>query len=158
MKKLFLLFSIVLLSFGCACTSAAKAPPATATATVTVKPTAESSKTPTQTKIKPTETQEQLSIPMPSGVPAAEWQGIPVMPGAIAGEGNDQGYSFTIQSTVEEVQEYYEGQMAALGWELLAAGQGETNSVLLIYTKGNLTASVAIMPQPDDIIYIVMVK
>ncbi len=158
MKKNFLLYSIAFLFFVYACTSAVKAPSVTVTAAVAVDPTVESSKTPTQIKVKPTETQERLSIPLPSGVPATEWQGIPIMPGAIAGEGNDQGYSFTIQSTLEEIQEFYEGELTALGWELLAAGQGETNSILLIFTKGNSTASLAIMPQADGIIYVMMVK
>ena len=44
----------------------------------------------------------------PAGQPAAAWNGIPIMPGAIAGEGDEEGYVFTLKATSQQVQEYYQ--------------------------------------------------
>ncbi len=121
------------------------------TATNTPNPT----NTPTKTPIPPTETP---SLPMPSGKPASEWEGIPVMPNAIAGEGDSKGYSFTINATPEEIQSFYEKELGKQGWNLLAGGQGTANAILLIFMKDVNTLSVSIIPQPDGIMYVLLVK
>ncbi len=91
---------------------------------------------------------------MPVGVPASEWKGIPVMPGAIAGEGDSTAYKFTIRATVEEIQSYYEKELAKQGINLLASGQGQNGSILLIFMKEVQTVSISIFPYQD--LYIVM--
>jgi len=95
---------------------------------------------------------------MPSGKPVSEWEGIPVMPNAIAGEGGDHGYSFTIDASPVEIIEFYGSELAKRGWDLLATGQGKTNAVLLIFMKEGNTLSVSIIPQPDGITYVLLVK
>jgi hypothetical protein len=97
-------------------------------------------------------------LPMPTGKPVANWEGIPVMPIAIAGDGDSQGYSFTIMASPDEVQAFYENAMPKLGWNILAVGKGKTETVMLIFTKGSSTASVSILPQADNLLYILLVK
>lgn len=80
------------------------------------------------------------------------------MPGAIAGEGDDKGYSFTIKASPEEIQEYYEYELGKLGWTMFAAGQGTTQAILLIFMKDGGTCSVSILPQADGIVYVMLIK
>jgi hypothetical protein len=95
---------------------------------------------------------------MPSGKPSKEWEGIPVMPKAIAGEGDTQGYSFTINASPDEIQKFYEKELGKLGWNMLASGQGTTNAIMLIYMKDAGTLSVSIFPQADGSMYVLLVK
>jgi hypothetical protein len=95
---------------------------------------------------------------MPSGKPASEWEGIPIMPNAIAGQGDDQGYSFTINASSDEIQQFYEKELGKLGWNVFASGQGTTSAVLLIFMKDTIMLTVSILPQPDGIMYVLLVK
>lgn len=57
-----------------------------------------------------------------SGTPLAEWKGIPVMPGAIAGSEDTSGtYTFTIATEPVEVADYYDREVANLGFRPLTA-------------------------------------
>ena len=80
------------------------------------------------------------------------------MPNAIAGEGDSKGYFFTINATPEEIQKFYEQELGKLGWNMFASGQGTTNAILLIFMKDASTLSVSIIPQPDGIMYVLLVK
>lgn len=95
---------------------------------------------------------------MPSGEPSNEWEGIPVMPKALAGEGDSGGYFFTINASVDEVQAFYEKELLKLGWNVLGIGQGSTDAVILIFMKDTVTLSVSIIPQPDGTMYVLLVK
>jgi hypothetical protein len=95
---------------------------------------------------------------MPSGKPLTNWEGIPIMPNAIAGEGDSKGYSFTVNDSPDEIQRFYERELAKLGWNMFASGQGATKAVLLIFMKDTSTMSVSIIPQPDGAMYVLLVK
>jgi len=58
------------------------------------------------------------------------------MPGAINGGEDKDSYRFTTKATVEEVQAYYQKELAKLGWNLMATGSGDTGSVMLIFNNG----------------------
>ena len=96
---------------------------------------------------------------MPAGKPVSNWEGIPVMPKAIAGDGDNQGYSYTIIGLPEVVQAYYEREMPKLGWNMFATGKGgKAGTIMLIFMKGTDTASVTIIPQADNLLYVLIVK
>jgi hypothetical protein len=81
------------------------------------------------------------------------------MPGAIAGDGKGTGYSFTIKATPQEVQAFYTVKLPQLGWNMFATGQGgKAGNILLIFMKGIDTASVTIIPQADNLLYVLLVK
>jgi len=112
----------------------------------------------TQTPLTPTVTQTVFALPSPSGEPVAEWEGIPVMPGAAAGDGNSQGYAFVIAASIDEVQAFYENELAEMEWNLFAVGQGGSDTVMLIFMKGNDRVSVSILPESDGMVYVLLVK
>jgi 1-aminocyclopropane-1-carboxylate deaminase/D-cysteine desulfhydrase-like pyridoxal-dependent ACC family enzyme len=80
------------------------------------------------------------------------------MPNAIAGEGDSQGYSFTINASADEIQQFYERELAALGWKVFASGQGTTSAILLFFMKETSVMTVSIFPQPDGIMLVMIVK
>ena len=130
LQKLFSLFVSVLLG---ACSAIAPQPTSTPIPTQTPLPT--ETPIPTDTPIptatdtpEPTPTEDIMSSLVPVGEPASEWNGIPIMPEAIAGEGDTGAYRFTIQASREEIQAYYTLELPKLGWRLFTVGQGETGA------------------------------
>jgi hypothetical protein len=122
--------------------------------TITPTPT----KKPTKTPAPPTDTPSAPIFQMPTGTPLTNWNGIPVMPDAIAGEGTSDGYFFSVAATAEAIQSYYEKELPKLGWNLFAVGQGETDAILLIFMKGTDTVTVSILPQQDGPFLVLLFK
>jgi hypothetical protein len=87
------------------------------------------------------------NLPLPSGEPLSTWNGLPIMEDAIAGEEKEGGYSYSIDTTVEQVQNFYEIELADMGWMLFATGKGETGSLLLMFRKGERTTTVNVFEQ-----------
>lgn len=162
-KTIVLLLLVTILT---ACTSFSPQPTETSKPTDTSLPTATNTPVPTdtptivpsQTPIPATETPSVPVLPIPSGKPASEWQGIPIMSNAIAGEGDGTGYTFIIQASADEIQNFYEKELSKLGWNLFASGAGTTDAVILIFMKDGGTLSVSIIPQQDGTTYVMLVK
>lgn len=85
---------------------------------------------------------------LPSGIPIAEWEGIPIMPGAISGDVANDGYQFTTRADLAEIASYYKVELSNLGFELevsedtgyavLAFSNGGTSGVIAIAALGDL--------------------
>ena len=139
--------------------TATPVPSATPLPTDTPAPTAIPASTVTATAIAltPTPTQGTVADLVPKGNPAKEWNGIPIMPGALAGDGDAGSYRFTIKSSMDEIQSYYQKQLQVAGWTSLALGSGENGTSLLIFTKDAKTLSVSIIPS-DDVFLVMIVQ
>lgn len=112
---------------------------------------------PTMSPSRATEVQDALSALNPEGEPASDWQGIPVMPGALAGQEVEDGYSFTTRATAQDVQQYYEAELGKLGWELFAQTEGKNSSQMLIFTNGDSgTLSVSIIVKDDELLVLLV--
>ena len=81
----------------------------------------------------------------PEGTPAADWQGIPIMPGAISGGEAADGYEFSTQATIEEITQFYEAALAELGYSLTTSGE-QAGVTFLLFEKGSSQAIVGIFP------------
>lgn len=148
MKK-FSVITLSLFTFSLAACSRFVQPTPTPTFTPSPAPTA--TLAPTAMPLLPTETPDVISELAPQGQPASEWQGIPIMPGAVAGEGDEEGYVFTIQATPQQVREYYELELNKLGWQPLAQGEGKDASLLLMFTNdASETLSVSILTKEQE--------
>jgi len=134
-KLIAVLFSLVLV----ACSDTV---PPTPSPTATPTPAPMATATPTSSPVLPTETRVVQ--------PAPEWHGIPIMPGVIAGEGDDEGYVFTIKATLQQVQEYYQLELARLGWQPLTQ-DGDVSSIVLTFTNSeSATLTVSILSKGDE--------
>ncbi len=138
------LFALILT----ACSSFAK-PPSTpiSASTFTAVPTLTATHTPTSTPLPPTETPAT----------ASEWNGIPIMPGALAGDGDEEGYVFTIKATPQQIQEYYELEIGKLGWQSSAEGDGVTSLTLTFTNDASEIITVNVIAK-DDKALVLLVK
>jgi len=151
LKKLILILSFLFVS---ACSTIAPVPTSTNTAlpTETITPTSTSTPTPTETALPVTETPDALVSLVPIGTPDTQWNDIPIMPGALAGEGEASGYRFTIKAARDEIQAYYESELEKLGWQKFASGESPGGSFLMFFAGPQGSLSISILPHGDDFI------
>jgi hypothetical protein len=129
---------------------------ATPTLTFTAIPTLTATLTATITSLPPRQTPDVISGLLPKGQPVSEWNGIPVMPGAIAGEGDAEGYVFTIKATPQQVQEYYELKLGKLGWQPFAQGDGNSSTMLMFMNSASETLTVSIISEADEVLVLLV--
>jgi len=102
----------------------------------------------------PMETLEAISTSMPDfgnmfdpqGEPVAEWNGIPVMSQASAGQEHDaNNYSFKFTGTVKEATDFYNGELVKLGWTSMFSMPGNENGAVLAFQKDNDILTITIV-------------
>jgi hypothetical protein len=134
-----------------ACSSFAQPTPTTIpTLTFTVIPTL----MPTYIPLSPTETPDAVSALVPEGQPASEWDGIPIMPDAIAGEGDEESYVFMVKATPQQVQDYYQLELGKLGWQPFATGDGDSS--LMFMNNASATLTVSIIAKGDEVLVLLV--
>ena len=147
-----------------ACNALIPKPTPTATrlpaSTSTFEPTsaAQPTEEPTQVDITPTEKPSDVIFPTPAGTPVKNWNGIPIMPNAIAGDDETQSYAFTLKAPADEVKKFYEKELAKLGWNEFATSEGTSQTILLMFVKGSDSITISIFSQTDGTIYVLLVK
>lgn len=97
---------------------------------------------PTSSPLPPSQT--------PKPQPASEWQGLPIMPGAIAGEGDEEGYVFTVKATPQEVQEYYQRELGRLGWQLSAQENTGSSMMLSFMDSDSATLTISVLSNGEQ--------
>jgi hypothetical protein len=133
------LFSFILVLN--ACTNFIQTNPTTIpTLTLTAVPSLASTNTPL------------LSIGTPDAV--SEWNGIPIMPNAIAGEGDDEGYVFTVKATAQQVRDYYQAELGKLGWQLLTPAEGEAS--LKFMNNASETLTISLIAKGDQVLVLLV--
>lgn len=88
----------------------------------------------------------------PQGAPVQEWRGIPVMSQATAGEEFGDTYSFRVNATVQEIQDYYNQQLSALGWTQPFEFPLEAEGGFLFYNKDDSVLTVFITPSEGSMV------
>lgn len=83
---------------------------------------------------------------LPSGTPLADWNGIPIMPGALAGEALDGAYQFTIAADFDAIKNFYETELSKLGYELTVDVNEIGGSAILNFQKEGTSGTVVIIP------------
>ncbi|MBV6394559.1 MAG: hypothetical protein HFACDABA_00125 [Anaerolineales bacterium] len=88
----------------------------------------------------------------PQNPPLTEWNGIPVMPGAIAGDESPGLYGYTILTDVKAVEEFYAQHLPALGWSETFTMPNSSGMAVLVYQKGNQMLTVTITDMQDHLL------
>jgi hypothetical protein len=98
------------------------------------------------------------TIPLPSGTPLASWQGIPIMPGALAGQDDGYQYEYSIEQEVLAVLDFYKTELPKLGWKFDRSGTGYQGEPVLTFKKGTkvLGVSVAIVSLDDNLLLVTL--
>lgn len=88
----------------------------------------------------------------PQDPPLSEWNGIPVMPGAIAGDESEGLYGYTIKVDVKAVQDFYAEKLPALGWSETFTMPDSSGLAVLVYQKGSQMLTVTITTLDDHLL------
>ena len=129
-----------------ACNFPGQSPTVLPTLTLTVPPTF----VPTMTSLPSPQTPDVVSSLIPDGPSVSEWNGIPIMPGTIAGEGDEESYVFTIKATPQQVADYYQAELATLGWQSFGTENKDNSLMLLFMDKTSATLTINIVAKGED--------
>jgi hypothetical protein len=84
----------------------------------------------------------------PTGTPVEQWNNIPVMPQATAGqEFNDSTYSYTVPTASTDIQDFYNQKMEALGWTSPFGFHATEEGGFLFFQKDSDFITITIVPQ-----------
>jgi hypothetical protein len=89
---------------------------------------------------------------LPTKIPpaASAWNGIPIMPGAVTGDGDDEGYVFTIKATPRQIQQYYQLELGKLGWGSFVEGDGVTSLTLTFTNDASEMLTVSVLTKGEE--------
>jgi len=91
----------------------------------------------------------------PQGTPVTEWNGIPIMPQATAGQEFDSTtYSFKATATATEAQDFYKEKLSALGWTQPFSLPGEAAGAIMVFQKEDNTLTITITSQEGSTVVI----
>lgn len=96
------------------------------------------------------------SIFDPQGTPVQVWREIPIMPQATAGQEFDgETYSFKVNATSQEVQDFYTAELPKLGWEALSMPtQGD--AMLMVFSKGSNILTITVAPAQSEMVVLLV--
>jgi len=87
----------------------------------------------------------------PKGEPVKEWNGIPVMSQATAGQEHDKSnYSFKFTGTAKEASDFYSAEMVKLGWSSMFSMPGDANGAILAFQKDSKVMTVTIVTTDNE--------
>jgi hypothetical protein len=88
----------------------------------------------------------------PQGTPETEWNGIPIMSEATAGqECGKSTYSYRVPGGDEQaIQTFYNDKLKAAGWDSPFSAQGASAGGLMLFTKESQVLSITIAKVDQD--------
>jgi len=96
----------------------------------------------------------------PQGKPATDWNGIPIMSQATAGEEFSKStYSYRASGvTAQDVQTFYNDKLKALGWSSPFSAQGGSTGGLMLFTKESQVLTITITPADQDLVVLLTLQ
>jgi hypothetical protein len=96
----------------------------------------------------------------PQGSPVSEWNGIPVMPQATAGEEFSKGtYSYRVSGVDEAaVQAFYNDKLKAQGWSSPFSAQGGNSGGLMLFTKETQVLTITVAKSDQDLVVLLVTQ
>ncbi|MEO8358258.1 MAG: hypothetical protein ABI621_20320 [Chloroflexota bacterium] len=92
----------------------------------------------------------------PEGTPVSEWNGIPIMPQATAGEEftDSSTYSFKVDASVKEAQDFYSAELIKLGWTSSFSMPGGDTVAVQLFQKDDSMLTVTITDVNGSVVVI----
>jgi hypothetical protein len=96
----------------------------------------------------------------PTGAPVSQWNNIPIMPQATAGqEFNKNTYSYKASGIAEtDVQTFYNDKLKALGWTSPFSAQGGTQGGIMLFTKDTSVLSITVTTADQNIVVLLFMQ
>ena len=98
----------------------------------------------------------------PQGKPATDWNNVPIMPQASAGqEFNKNTYSYRVSGvSASDVQTFYNDKLKAAGWTSPFSAQAGSQSQggLMLFTKDSSVLSITITPVDKDLVVLLVTQ
>ena len=96
----------------------------------------------------------------PTGTPVSQWNDIPVMPQATAGqEFNKNTYSFKVSGVTEaDVQTFYNDKLKAVGWTSPFSAQGGSQGGIMLFTKDSNVLSITVTTVDQDLVVLLLLQ
>lgn len=88
----------------------------------------------------------------PQSEPLSEWNGIPIMPAATAGDESTGIYSYKADATVTEVFDYYKAEMVAQGWTEFFSMPDTGSGALMTFEKDDHLATITITSEGNGVL------
>jgi hypothetical protein len=104
----------------------------------------------------PIEAEELRDLRASMSSPVSSWQGLPVMPDAIAGRvAEETSYVFAARTSLEQVEKFYEERMRYDGWQLTTRQWDKSSvfggpAVRLDFHRKEELSNIMIAYSPDD--------
>jgi len=94
----------------------------------------------------------------PTGEPASEWRGVPIMPEAVAGqEFSGSAYSYRVPTrTGLDVEAFYDASLEELGWISPARTNVGTAGGFMLFSKDGSALNIMITKSEGDIVVILI--
>jgi hypothetical protein len=94
----------------------------------------------------------------PQGTPVQEWRGIPILPEAVAGQefSENNTYSFKANVTAQQVQDFYNEKLTALGWEQPFSFPIEAEGGLMAFRKDQSSLAITIIPSEGSLVVLLV--
>lgn len=88
----------------------------------------------------------------PQGTPVSEWNGLPIMPQATAGQEFDaNNYSFRYSGTVKDAADFYNSALTEAGWSPMVT-TSEEQGALLVYSKDDKFLTITVTSVDSDFV------
>jgi hypothetical protein len=96
----------------------------------------------------------------PTGTPVSQWNDIPVMPQATAGqEFNKNTYSYKVSGATEaDVQTFYNDKLKAAGWSSPFSAQGGSQGGIMLFTKDSSVLSITVTTVDKDLVVLLLMQ
>jgi hypothetical protein len=96
----------------------------------------------------------------PTGAPVGEWNGIPVMPQATAGQQfNENTYSFRAGGVSQaDVQTFYSDKLKALGWTSQFSAAGGSEGGFMLFTKDSSVITITAVAKDQDTVVLLITQ
>jgi hypothetical protein len=137
-------FVLILVLAGWLAGCGAPTPAPTGTPAPTVTPLPSSTPQPSATRVPTEATLLYGNRYSDTAIPV--WNGIPVMSGAIRGNGDNTTYRFATNAAPEKIQSFYKNAMGSLGWTLSSA-DNQVGTIVMIFNHAKENIVISITPQ-----------
>ncbi len=96
----------------------------------------------------------------PQGQPVTDWNGIPIMTQATAGEEFSKStYSYKVSGvTTQDVQTFYQDKLKALGWSSPFSAQGGSAGGIMLFNKESQVLSITIAESDKDLVVLLSLQ